>query len=107
MRLPARGRYPVFLVAFTDLPFSPVAHQAPRLSDETLMAMWGMPAMKFPAAHCVSLAYRVGVYLYEYASESPDGEGAFVARDPLPALVHVERSGLSPFGSWSHAAPGN
>jgi hypothetical protein len=107
MQLPARGRYRVFLVAFTDLPFRPIAHQAPRSNEQTLMAMRGMPAMKLPATHRVSLGYRVGVYVYEYASASPDGEGAFVASDPLAALVHVEKSGLEPLGSWSHTATGD
>ena len=104
MRLPAPGRYRVLLVAFTDLPFSPVAHRAPRFNEETLMAAADMPAMKFPAAHRAPSEYCVGVYVYVYASESRDGEGAFVASDLLPSTVQMERSGLSPLGSLARTA---
>jgi hypothetical protein len=101
--LPAPGRYRAFLVAFTDLPLGPIAHRPPRLSEETFMVAPDMPAMHFPAARRAPLSSRVYVFVYVYASEAPGGDGAFVASDPIPAAVQVERSGLSSLGFSSSA----
>jgi len=93
-RLPSQGRYRVFFVAFTDLPIGP-SKRAPRWNEETLLASPDMPPMSFPAARRASAGYRVGVYVYEYASDSPDGKGAFVGSDSeVPAARHLERAGL-------------
>jgi hypothetical protein len=105
LRLPAPGRYRAFLVAFTDLPLGHVAHRPPRLDEETFMVAPYMPTMHFPAAHRAPLSSRVYVFVYIYASEAPDGDGALVASDPIPAAVQIEKSGLSPLGSLSRADP--
>jgi hypothetical protein len=104
MTLPAPGRYRAFLVAFTDLPLGHVAQRPPRLDEDTFMVAPDIvPAMHFPAAHRAPLSSRVYVFVYVYASQAPDGLGALVASDPVPAGVQIENSGLLPLGSLSRA----
>ncbi len=78
VRLPAPGRYRVFLVAFTDLPFEQ-SHRATRWNEDTVMSGPDLSAAAFPARRIASLQYRFGVYVYEYASDAADGVGEFVA----------------------------
>jgi hypothetical protein len=79
--LPGAGRYRVLLVAFTDLPIG-ATNRAQRRSEQTWLAERpDAPSTELPATRRVSSDYRVGVYVYEYASGDPDGEGAFVPHD--------------------------
>jgi len=94
-RLPGAGRFRVFLVAFTDLPFGKRGY-APRWNDETLMDAPQMPPMHFPAARHVSSRFRVDAFVYEYAASSTDERGLFVGSDDrVAAATHVRAAGLT------------
>jgi hypothetical protein len=93
--LPLPGRYRVLLVALTDLPIGP-SHRAPRWNEETVMVVPGRQAGEFPSKRHVSRGYHVGVYVYEYWSQSADEKGAFVDSDRTrPAATQLQVSGLA------------
>jgi len=97
MRLPGRGRYRAFVVAFTDLPIGPT-HRAPLWNHQTWLAERPEPpSSELRTDGRVPRAYRIGTYVYEYESESLDGEGEFVSSDAkLSAAAHIGTSGLFP-----------
>ena len=95
----AAGRYRIFLIALTDLPIGAGGGRAPRYNDQTLMDGPDLPVTTLPSTRPVSEQFHVGVYVYEYASDSPDGYGVFMSQDEtLAAHEHVEHAGLSRLG---------
>src|SRR5215471_10168108 len=74
-------------------------NRAPRYSDKTLMDGPDLPAMTLPSTRLVSDQFHVGIYVYEYESDSSVGHGAFLSHDEkLSAPEHVEHAGLSMLG---------
>jgi hypothetical protein len=95
-RLPGAGRYRVLLVAFTDLPIGATNRAQPRNVRTWLAERPDAPSAELSPMHRVSSDYRVGVYVYEYQSSAPAGEGAFVPGDGAPpARPQVEVPALS------------
>jgi hypothetical protein len=97
--LPARGRYRVLLVAFTDLYVLPPGRPE-RWDATTAMEGLGTFAAEVPVERRVPPGYRLGLHVYEYVAPSGDGEGHFVdpgaasdERRSAPALMR--RPGLS------------
>jgi hypothetical protein len=87
------------------------ARHAPRRADHEqtwLASRPDAPSSELPPTRRVSSDYRVGVYVYEYESGAPDGEGAFVPYDgalstrsqreapALSALLGAQRSPRAP-----------
>jgi len=97
-RLPAPGRFRVFLVAFTDLPLEPWSDRAPVWNEHTWMGGgWSAPSGDFPSGRRVVGKYNLGFYVYEYKSNGADEEGEFVPSNEaeLAAETHLRMSGLS------------
>jgi hypothetical protein len=97
--LPARGRYRVLLVAFTDLYVLPPGRPE-RWDETTAMEGLGTFAAEVPAGRRVPPGYRLGLHVYEYAATKADGEGHFVepgaaADEESSALALMRRPGLS------------
>jgi hypothetical protein len=59
-----------------------------------------LPAMTLPSVRPVTDQFHVGVYVYEYESDSRHGYGAFMPHDEkVSAPQHVEHAGLSKLGA--------
>jgi hypothetical protein len=92
--LPAKGRYRVFFVAFTDLQ-PPLRGARERWDEETAMDGPDLKAPALPVHRRVRAGFRIGVYVYEYEARSSDGQGRLLFTDPdVAAAAHMERSGL-------------
>jgi hypothetical protein len=93
--LPGAGRYRVLLVAYTDLPACHVPHRAPTWDERNVMEGPDVNRRELPVTPRASPDYRVAVFVYEYASVSPDGDGELLANAELSAAKHLEATGLS------------
>jgi hypothetical protein len=84
-RLPGAGCYRVLLVTLTDLPVG-ATRIAQRRSELTWMVERpDVPSAELPPTRRASADYRVGVYVYDYAADAPDGEGALLSCDEAPS----------------------
>jgi hypothetical protein len=102
-RFPRAGRYRVLLLAFTDLPLEGLGSRPPVWNETTVMAGPGLAAADFPLGRRLPRGARIVVYVYEYRSGSPEGEGDFVVAgdSALPAAAQVRGAGLSALGGPS------
>jgi hypothetical protein len=96
-QLPREGRFRVFLVAFSDLPFE--GAYAPRWNEQTLMDAPGLPTMRFPLERAATASFRMRAFVYEYAAGPSDEPGTFLASDDaLSAAAHVRGARLMALG---------